>query len=91
MKQWLNDFKLALIEENIDKLENLLDKLDLKQYVQDLAKSSQSKECLAINTKDIFIQLQSLLQEAIQLISQKKKSKAVEIQKFQKALTYFKP
>lgn len=37
-----------------------------------------------------FYQVQALLQEAVILIEQKKKTKAVEIQKFQKALTYFK-
>lgn len=89
MKQWLNDFKLALIEENIEKLEALLQKLDLKQLFKDLANDSFSKESLQDHIKDILNQIQALLQEAIILITQKKTTKAIEIQKFQKAINYF--
>ena len=42
MKQWLSDFKLALIEEDIPKLEILLDELDMKAFVKNLAKNSNS-------------------------------------------------
>ncbi|EOI8447150.1 hypothetical protein ACMXAP_001980, partial [Campylobacter jejuni] len=36
MKQWLNNFKLALIQEDVDKLEILLDELDVKNFVKNL-------------------------------------------------------
>ncbi|EKT0453615.1 hypothetical protein QDH62_000179 [Campylobacter jejuni] len=90
MKQWLSDFKLVLIQEDINKLENLLDELDMKAFVKNLAKKSPSEDFLKENVNDVFYQVQALLQEAVILIEQKKKTKAVEIQKFQKALTYFK-
>ncbi|ECP7275721.1 hypothetical protein OLO84_07735 [Campylobacter jejuni] len=90
MKQWLNDFKLALIQEDIDKLERLLNELDIKNFVKNLAKSQPSEEMLKESVNDVFYQVQALLQEAIVLINQKKKTKTSEIQKFQKALTYFK-
>ncbi|HEH3648668.1 TPA: hypothetical protein SGX95_000646 [Campylobacter jejuni] len=88
MKQWLNDFKLALIQEDVNKLKNLLDELDMKAFVKNLAKKSPSEDFIKENINDIFYQIQALLQEAVALIEQKKKAKAVEIQKFQKALTY---
>ncbi|EOH7943442.1 hypothetical protein ACMCDV_001138 [Campylobacter jejuni] len=88
MKQWINDFKLALIQEDINKLENLLDKLDMKAFVKNLAKRLPSEDFLKENINDVFYQIQALLQEAVALIEQKKKAKAVEIQKFQKALAY---
>lgn len=88
MKQWLNDFKLALIQEDVNKLKNLLDELDMKAFVKNLAKKSPSEDFIKENINDIFYQIQALLQEAVTLIKQKKKTKAVEIQKFQKALTY---
>ncbi|EAH5012127.1 hypothetical protein D6632_07910 [Campylobacter coli] len=90
MKQWLSDFKLALIQEDVNKLENLLDELDMKGFIKNLAKESPSEDFLKENANDVFYQVQALLQEAVILIEQKKKTKAVEIQKFQKALTYFK-
>ena len=90
MKQWLSDFKLALIQEDVNKLENLLDELDMKAFIKNLAKESHSEDFLKENANDVFYQVQALLQEAVILIEQKKKTKAVEIQKFQKALTYFK-
>ncbi|ALF91578.1 hypothetical protein ACJQNG_000195 [Campylobacter jejuni] len=90
MKQWLSDFKLALIQEDVNKLENLLDELDMKTFIKNLAKESPSEDFLKENANDVFYQVQALLQEAVILIEQKKKTKAVEIQKFQKALTYFK-
>ncbi|EAI4881931.1 hypothetical protein BHU93_06045 [Campylobacter jejuni] len=88
MKQWLNDFKLALIQEDVNKLKNLLDELDMKAFIKNLAKRSPSEDFIKENINDIFYQIQALLQEAVTLIKQKKKTKAVEIQKFQKALTY---
>ncbi|ECR2419290.1 hypothetical protein [Campylobacter jejuni] len=90
MKQWINDFKLALIQEDINKLENLLNELDMKAFVKNLAKKSPSEDFLKENVNDVFHQVQALLREAVMLIEQKKKIKAVEIQKFQKALTYVK-
>ncbi|BDM02226.1 hypothetical protein [Campylobacter jejuni] len=90
MKQWLSDFKLALIQEDVNKLENLLDELDMKAFIKNLAKELPSEDFLKENANDVFYQVQALLQEAVILIEQKKKTKAVEIQKFQKALTYFK-
>ncbi|MBX0585488.1 hypothetical protein I7V47_02835 [Campylobacter jejuni] len=90
MKQWLSDFKLALIQEDVNKLKNLLDELDMKAFIKNLAKESPSEDFLKENANDVFYQVQALLQEAVILIEQKKKTKAVEIQKFQKALTYFK-
>ncbi|HEB8084044.1 TPA: hypothetical protein RZJ79_000590 [Campylobacter jejuni] len=88
MKQWLSDFKLALIQEDVNKLENLLDELDMKAFIKNLAKESPSEDFLKENANDVFYQVQALLQEAVILIEQKKKTKAFEIQKFQKALTY---
>lgn len=90
MKQWLSDFKLALIQEDVNKLENLLDELDMKAFIKNLAKESPSEDFLKESVNDLFYQVQALLQEAIELIDQKKKIKAIEIQKFQKALMYFK-
>ncbi len=89
MKQWLDDFKLALIQEDINRLENLLDALDLRKIVEEFAKNSQNDEILKENVNDNFMQLKALLQEAVVLISEKKNSKAHEIQKFQKAAKYF--
>lgn len=84
MKQWLNNFKLALIQEDVDKLEILLDELDVKNFVKNLVKSQPSEEMLKENVKDIFYQLQALLQEAIVLIDQKKKLKLLKFKNFKK-------
>ncbi|EGK8254673.1 hypothetical protein IO478_000149 [Campylobacter coli] len=89
MKQWLSDFKLALIQEDIDKLESLLNTLDLKKMLEDLARDFQSDE-LKDKLNDNLEQMRALLQEAIALMNAKKNSKACEIQKIQKALKYFK-
>lgn len=89
MKQWLSDFKLALIQEDIDKLESLLNTLDLKKMLEDLARDFQSNE-LKDKLNDNLEQMRALLQEAIVLMNAKKNSKACEIQKIQKALKYFK-
>lgn len=89
MKQWLSDFKLALIQEDIDKLESLLNMLDLKKMLEDLVRDFQSDE-LKDKLNDNLEQMRALLQEAIVLMSAKKNSKACEIQKIQKALKYFK-
>ena len=43
MKQWLSDFKLALIQEDVNKLENLLDELDMKAFIKNLAKERYKK------------------------------------------------
>ncbi|EAI0653013.1 hypothetical protein E0287_05260 [Campylobacter coli] len=89
MKQWLNDFKLALIQEDVDKLESLLDALDLKKMLEDFAKDFQGDE-LKDRLNDNLEQMRALLQEAVVLMNAKKNSKACEIQKIQKALKYFK-
>ncbi len=89
MKQWLNDFKLALIQEDIDKLESLLNTLDLKKMLEDFARDFQSDD-LKDKLNDNLEQMRALLQEAIVLMNAKKNSKACEIQKIQKALKYFK-
>ncbi|EAH5483891.1 hypothetical protein EBL07_04600 [Campylobacter coli] len=89
MKQWLSDFKLALIQEDIDKLESLLNTLDLKKMLEHLARDFQSDE-LKDKLNDNLEQMRALLQEAIILMNAKKNSKACEIQKIQKALKYFK-
>ncbi|HEB9288703.1 TPA: hypothetical protein RZK18_000602 [Campylobacter coli] len=89
MKQWLSDFKLALIQEDIDKLESLLNTLDLKKMLEDLARDFQSDE-LKDKLNDNLEQMRALLQEALALMNAKKNSKACEIQKIQKALKYFK-
>ncbi|EAK4846180.1 hypothetical protein C3G49_02550 [Campylobacter coli] len=89
MKQWLSDFKLALIQEDINKLESLLNTLDLKKMLEDLARDFQSDE-LKDKLNDNLEQMRALLQEAIVLMNAKKNSKACEIQKIQKALKYFK-
>ena len=89
-KQWFEKFKLALIEENAEKIENLLEELDLKTLTISLSNDCQNnhQEFKKI-LDDNLIQLQALLQEAIKLINIKKNDKAIEIQKFQKALKYF--
>ena len=89
MKQWLSDFKLALIQEDVNKLESLLNALDLKKMLEDLARDFQNDE-LKDKLNDNLGQIKALLQEAVVLISAKQNSKACEIQKIQKALKYFK-
>ena len=89
MKQWLSDFKLALIQEDVNKLESLLNALDLNKMLEDLARDFQNDE-LKDKLNDNLGQIKALLQEAVVLISAKKNSTACEIQKIQKALKYFK-
>lgn len=84
MKQWLSDFKLALIQEDINKLENLLDELDMKAFIKNLAKESPSEDFLKENANDVFYQVQALLQEAVILIEQKKKQKLLKFKNFKK-------
>lgn len=84
MKQWLSDFKLALIQEDVNKLENLLDELDMKAFIKNLAKESPSEDFLKENANDVFYQVQALLQEAVILIEQKKKQKLLKFKKFKK-------
>lgn len=55
MKQWLSDFKLALIQEDVNKLENLLDELDMKAFIKNLAKESPSEDFLKENANDVFL------------------------------------
>lgn len=114
MKQWIDEFKLALVEENIPKLESLIDKLDMKAFVENLAKNSvqnpasnfseansnenssensvknERVENLKENLNELFHQIKALLEEGIKLLEEKKKTSALEIQKFQKALKYLK-
>ena len=54
MKQWLSDFKLALIQEDVNKLENLLDGLDMKAFIKNLAKESPSEDFLKENANDVL-------------------------------------
>lgn len=89
MKQWLSDFKLALIQEDVNKLENLLDELDMKAFIKNLAKESPSEDFLKENANDVFYQVQALLQEAVILIEQKKKQKLLKFKKFQKSVDIF--
>lgn len=89
MKKWLDDFKLALIQENIENLESLLDDLNLKDFAINIAQKSKNDDELRENINDTLIQIQALLKEAINLIIIKKDNKAHDIQKFQKALKYF--
>ncbi|MGH2266755.1 hypothetical protein [Campylobacter taeniopygiae] len=89
MKKWLDDFKLALIQENIENLESLLDDLNLKDFAINIAQKSKNDDELRENINDTLIQIQALLKEAINLIIVKKDNKAHDIQKFQKALRYF--
>ncbi|APA80832.1 hypothetical protein CJD42_2620 [Campylobacter jejuni subsp. jejuni D42a] len=84
MKQWLSDFKLALIQEDVNKLENLLDELDMKAFIKNLAKESPSEDFLKENANDVFYQVQALLQEAVILIEQKKKQKLLKFKNFKK-------
>ncbi|TKX32119.1 hypothetical protein [Campylobacter estrildidarum] len=89
MKKWLEDFKLALIQEDVNTLESLLDDLNLKDFAINTAQKSNNDEELRENINDALVQIQALLQEALKLIAAKKDNKANEIRKFQKALKYF--
>lgn len=84
--KWLDSFKLALIEENVARLEELLDTLDLKEYLKNNAENANLKEEL----NEILPQLEALLKEASTLLSTKKETQALEIQKLQKAINYIK-
>lgn len=70
-------------------LKILLDELDMKAFIKNLAKESPSEDFLKENANDVFYQVQALLQEAVILIEQKKKTKAVEIQKISKSVDIF--
>lgn len=89
MKQWLSDFKLALIQEDVNKLESLLNALDLKKMLEDLARDFQNDE-LKDKLNDNLGQIKALLQEAVVLISAKRILRLVKFKKIQKALKYFK-
>lgn len=71
MKQWLNDFKIAIIEENIDEIERLLDE-DIKS-----------------NDMDTLIQAKALIDEAFELLKNKKDILAPKIQKLKNAKRFF--
>ncbi|MCX2682919.1 hypothetical protein OQH60_03440 [Campylobacter sp. MIT 21-1685] len=86
IKTWINEFKLALIKEEVAVLEKLLDVFDLKNFVKQLSGSENFQEELKENLNEIA----ALLQGASVLISQKKTLQALEIQKFQKAFVYTK-
>lgn len=90
MKQWIEKFKLALIEENIDRLEQLLNELNLKENTIKISNEIKNDEVLKEELSKNLSQIQALLQEALELIHTQKDSKAIEIQKIQKALKYFK-
>lgn len=90
MKKWIENFKLALIQEDVLKLENLIDKLDLKAHMANLSQNVDEFENSKENSKEELRQIQALIQEAIKLLSLKKDTQALEIQKFQKAMKYIK-
>lgn len=90
MKKWIENFKLALIQEDVLKLERLIDKLDLKAYVLNLSQNDDKVKNAKENLKEELHQIQALINEAIKLLSSKKDAQALEIQKFQKAMKYIK-
>lgn len=90
MKKWIENFKLALIQEDVLKLEKLIDKLDLKAYVLNLSQNDDKVKNAKENLKEELHQIQALINEAIKLLSSKKDTQALEIQKFQKAMKYIK-
>ncbi|EAJ2423142.1 hypothetical protein CVR55_00520 [Campylobacter upsaliensis] len=86
INEWIKEFKLALIEEDTDKIETLSSTLDLKAMVENLNDDESLKE----NLNALLSQLEALLKEATKLIGAKKDYQATELQKFQKALHYIK-
>ncbi|MDO4673932.1 MAG: hypothetical protein Q4A73_02060 [Campylobacter sp.] len=84
--RWLDEFKLALIDEDSARLEGLLDELDLKEFLKNQSEEGNLKEGLS----EILPQIEAFLKEASTLLSAKKESQALEIQKIQKALNYIK-
>ncbi len=71
MKHWLNDFKLALIDEDINEIERLL---DTKIKSDDIDELTQAK---------------ALIDQAFELIKNKKDLLAPRIQKLQNAKRFF--
>ena len=71
MKHWLNDFKLALIDEDINEIERLL---DAKIKSDDIDELTQAK---------------ALIDQAFELIKNKKDLLAPRIQKLQNAKRFF--
>lgn len=71
MKHWLNDFKLALIDEDISEIERLL---DTKIKSDDIDELKQAK---------------ALIDQAFELIKNKKDLLAPRIQKLQNAKRFF--
>lgn len=65
-------------------LKNLLDELDMKAFIKNLAKESPSEDFLKENANDVFYQVQALLQEAVILIEQRKKQKLLKFKNFKK-------
>lgn len=86
INEWIKEFKIALIEEDISKIEALSSTLDLKAMVEDL----NDDESLRENLNSLLSQLEALLKEAFVIVGVKKDYQAVELQKFQKALNYIK-
>ncbi|ARE81043.1 MULTISPECIES: hypothetical protein [Campylobacter] len=86
INEWIKEFKIALIEEDISKIEALSSTLDLKAMVEDL----NDDESLRENLNSLLPQLEALLKEAFVIVGVKKDYQAVELQKFQKALNYIK-
>lgn len=86
INEWIKEFKLALIEEDIDKIETLSSNLDLKAVIENLDDDENLKENLDI----LLSQLEALLKEATKFIGAKKDFQAAKLQKFQKALHYIK-
>ncbi|WP_270982514.1 hypothetical protein [Campylobacter helveticus] len=86
INEWIKEFKIALIEEDISKIEALSSTLDLKAMVEDL----NDDESLRENLNSLLPQLDALLKEAFVIVGVKKDYQAVELQKFQKALNYIK-
>lgn len=86
INEWIKEFKIALIEEDISKIEALSSTLDLKAMMEDL----NDDESLRENLNSLLPQLEALLKEAFVIVGVKKDYQAVELQKFQKALNYIK-
>ena len=86
INEWIKEFKIALIEEDVEKIEALSSVLDLKAVVENL----DDDESLRENLNSLLPQLETLLKEAAKIISAKKDYQATELQKFQKALNYIK-
>ena len=83
MKIWINESKLALIQEEVTAIQKLIDAFDLEAFIKDFGDSQEP-------LKENLHQIAALLQEAMNFIGQKRDIQAFEIQKFQKAMKYIK-